>query len=227
MPTPDTIIQDEQSAAWYDQQARDTHWFGPEVIFGLTYEYITPGQKLLDLGIGSGLSSILFHKAGLQVYGLDGSPQILEVCRLKGFAQELLQHDLRRLPLPYSTAFFDHVLCVAVLNSFQDLEPLFAEVARIGNSGGLFAFTVEEQHPGQESEYRINRVEVSTQPDADAVRLYRHPSQYIAQILAGHGFTLLKQLEFLAFKYPAENQDIFFTAYLAQHGNITGPESSL
>ena len=161
MPNPDTIIPDEQSAAGYDQQARDTHWFGPEVIFGLAYEWIKPGQTLLDLGIGSGLSSILFHKAGLLVYGLDGSPQILEICRRKGFAQDLLQHDLRRLPLPYPSAFFDHLLCVAVLNSFQDLEPLFAEVARIGKSGGFFAFTVEEQHSGQESEYRINRVEVS------------------------------------------------------------------
>lgn len=35
MQTGDTIIQDSQSAEQYDEQARATHWFGPEVVFGL------------------------------------------------------------------------------------------------------------------------------------------------------------------------------------------------
>lgn len=39
MATGDTIIPDKQSAVAYDQQARATHWFGPEVVFGLTYEF--------------------------------------------------------------------------------------------------------------------------------------------------------------------------------------------
>jgi ubiquinone/menaquinone biosynthesis C-methylase UbiE len=161
MPTDDTIINDKQSATEYDRRARETHWFGPEVIFGLTYEFVKPGDSLLDLGIGSGLSSILFHQAGLRVYSLDGSSEVLEACQTKGFAVELKQHDLRDLPLPYPSRFFDHVVCVAVLNSFKDLEPLFREITRIMKEHGVFAFTVEEQKPGQADQYMINRVEVS------------------------------------------------------------------
>jgi len=92
MQTGDTIINDHQSAVNYDEQARRTEWFGSEVVFGLTYEFVNPGESLLDLGIGSGLSSIPFHKAGLRIYGLDGSDEILEICASKGFAIDLKHH---------------------------------------------------------------------------------------------------------------------------------------
>jgi ubiquinone/menaquinone biosynthesis C-methylase UbiE len=85
----DTIVRDAQSASEYDTQAKLSNWLGPEAVFGLTYEYVKPGQSLLDLGIGSGLSSILFHKTGLRIYGLDGSGEILKVCAAKNFAVEL------------------------------------------------------------------------------------------------------------------------------------------
>ena len=216
MPTNDTIIQDSQSAFEYDNQARATNWFGPEVVFGLAYEFIKPGDSLLDLGIGSGLSSILFHKAGLEVFGLDGSSEVLKVCKSKGFAKELKVHDLQDLPLPYPSQFCDRIVSIAVLNSFKNLAPLFKEVARIIKPNGVFAFTVEEQKPGQEPGYPINKVEVAEKPDETAVMLYRHSEEYIAQLLGQNGFELLRALVFVAFKYPAENKDIFFKAYLTR-----------
>lgn len=224
MKTNSTIIQDSQSASEYDTQARKTNWFGSEVVFGLAYEFIKPGESLLDLGIGSGLSSILFHKAGLQVYGLDGSAEVLEVCRAKGFAADLKEHDLRDLPFPYLSDFCDHVVSVAVLNSFEDLASLFEEVARIIKTGGIFAFTVEEQKQGQEGSYAINRVEVSEQPKEDsAVKLFRHSEKYINSLLNQSNFELLKTLEFAAFKYPAENKDVFFKAYVVRKEKLFLP----
>ena len=160
MEVNDTIIKSKRAAFEYDQTARETHWFGPEVIFGLTYEFVKPGDSMLDLGIGSGLSSILFHKAGLRAYGLDGSSEILEVCKSKGFAVELKQHDLRKVPLPYPSHFFDLVISVAVLNAFRDLDQQFDETARIIKEQGIFAFTVEEQKPDQDDEYVINQVDI-------------------------------------------------------------------
>ncbi len=217
MQTGDTIIGDKQSATEYDLQASKSHWHGPEVVFGLTYEFVKPGESVLDLGIGSGLSSILFHRAGLRVYGLDGSSEILAVCAAKGFAVELKQHDLRDVPLPYPSRFFDHVLSVAVLNSFRDSGPLFGQVARIVKEQGIFAFTVEEQELGQSDAYAINRVQVAEKPkEESAVTLFRHSADYIAQLLDHNDFILLKTLEFLAFQYPAENKDVFFKAYVAQ-----------
>jgi predicted TPR repeat methyltransferase len=217
MKTNSTIIQDSQSASGYDEQAQNTNWFGPEVVFGLAYEYVRPGDSILDLGIGSGLSSILFHKAGLKVFGLDGSSEVLAVCEAKGFTVELKEHDLREFPFPYPSHFCDHVVSIAVLNSFADLAPLFAQVARIIKPEGLFAFTVEEQKPGQEDRYAINRVEVAEMAKEEtAVMLFRHSEAYITRLLDQNGFEPLKALEFVAFKYPAENKDIFFKAYVAR-----------
>jgi predicted TPR repeat methyltransferase len=217
MPTGDTIIQDRQSAEGYDLQARQTGWFCPEVVFGLAYEYVSPGETLLDLGIGSGLSSVPFHQAGLRVYGLDGSHEVLEVCAAKGFTTDLRQHDLRDLPFPYPSAFFDHVICVGVLNSFGELNPIFREVARLLKPGGIYAFTVEEQRPSQPEAYAINREAVDKKPQDDqAVTLFRHSQATITHLIDLEGFTLLKALEFLAFKYPAEHRDVYFKAYVTQ-----------
>jgi SAM-dependent methyltransferase len=78
------IPQDEQVRAMveaYDGEAEATGWLGPEVAFGLAYQHIQPGQSVLDIGIGTGLGSVLFRKAGLKVYGMDVSPEMLEACR--------------------------------------------------------------------------------------------------------------------------------------------------
>lgn len=222
----DTIIQDAQAALGYDEQARQTHWLGPEVVFGLAYEFVRPAESLLDVGIGSGLSSILFHRAGLRIFGLDGSSDILEVCASKNFTEELRLHDLRKLPLPYADRSFHHVVSVAVLNSFGDLARLFREFARIMKDDGILAFTVEDQEPGQADRYAINRVDVSEAPRAgEAVLLYRHSQACIGDLLAQNGFALLRSLQFAAFEYPAEKRNVFFRAYVARKTSSPSTES--
>lgn len=217
MKTGDTLIQDHESAVSYDQQAQQSNWLGPQVVFGLTYEFVRPGEWLLDLGIGSGLSSILFHRAGLRVYGLDGSREILAVCAAKGFAADLKCHDLRDLPLPYPDGFCKHAVSVAVLNSFEDLGGIFAEAARLLQPGGIFAFTLEDQKAGQADRYAINRVEVAeTARSETAVTLFRHSAGTLARLLARNGFGLLRSIEFVAFEYPAENRKVMFKACVAR-----------
>ena len=73
--------------AFYDKEAEATGWYGPEVAFGLTFAHIQSGQSMLDIGIGTGLGSILFLKAGLEIHGMDISLQTLDACRKKGSHQ--------------------------------------------------------------------------------------------------------------------------------------------
>jgi len=51
-------IHDEQ-AAKYDQQVREYKWSGHEVLFGMGSEYVNPHDRLLDIGIGTGLSGLI------------------------------------------------------------------------------------------------------------------------------------------------------------------------
>ncbi len=59
--------------------------------------------------------------------------------------------------------------------------------------------------------------DIAIEDKRSAVTLFRYSSDYIAKLLDDSGFVLLKSLEFLAFKYLAENKDIFFKAYVVQN----------
>lgn len=130
-------------AADYDVQVEACDCYIAELLFGLCFERIVPGQVLLDAGIGTGLSSRLFARAGLEVHGFDFSPAMLERCREKGFAASLVLHDLERIPWPYPAQHFDHVVCCGTLHFVAELDCVFLEAARVLRAGGQFAFTTK------------------------------------------------------------------------------------
>ena len=185
--------QCSRAANEYDRSAEHKNWRGPEVVFGLAYAFVEPGQSLLDIGIGTGLSAALFHKAGLVVYGMDLSPQMLEACRGKGFTSDLTEHDLTVAPYPYDTASMDHAVSVGVLNHFGDLRTVFSEVARIVRRGGIFGFVAEHREAGQEGSYDISPPNA---PAGETHTMYRHGADDISGLLTANGFTVLRSLEF-------------------------------
>ena len=110
MKKHDKITIHDQYAAGYDDSVREYGSHIAEILFGLSYEYVEAQERLLDVGIGTGLSSLPFAKAGLQIFGLDGSAAMLEQCRQKGFASELQLWDVNDVPWPYPDGSFHHVL---------------------------------------------------------------------------------------------------------------------
>ncbi len=177
----------------YDRKAEECNWRGPEVAFGLAYAFVRPGQSVLDIGIGTGLGSFLFHQAGLRVYGMDVSAQMLDACKQKQFAADLRQHDLMVRPYPYETASLDHAVCMGVLHFFGDLRPVFQEVARIVRDGGVFVFIVEDRAPGEEAEYVLGPEYTGSD---SSVTMYRHDAEDIGALLDNHEFALMRHLEF-------------------------------
>jgi predicted TPR repeat methyltransferase len=207
----------DREAASYDQYVAEQGCYGNEALFGLMYEYVEPGQTVLDMGIGTGLGSILLHRMGLTVSGFDASQGMLDVCAAKGFAADLVRHDLYDVPYPYEAGSFDHVLCAGVLHFFADLEPVFREAARIVRPGGLFAFTVEDQQPGQEAEYVI---QLDDGPDSEGgpttIHMFRNSEAQVADLLERNGFKLLKRFEFFADRHPTEGHKIYFHAHVTR-----------
>jgi len=171
-------------AADYDNQVQACDCHIAEVLFGLCYEFIQPRQRLLDLGIGSGLSAALFAKAGLEVHGMDFSPAMLEVCRAKGIAVDLKQHDLQQIPWQYPSVQFDHVVCCGVLHFVPDLEAIFGEAAQVLRIGGMFAFTTKAPSASNESKFE--------KQFAGDFEIFSHLPEYVQALLNGQSFKQLK-----------------------------------
>ena len=173
-------------AADYDAQvlAYDCHI--ADLLFGLCYEFTRPGQRLLDAGIGSGLSSASFAKAGLQVYGMDFSPAMLEICRSKGFAADLKQHDLQQIPWPYPSDRFDHLVCCGVMHFIPDLDGILGEAQRVLVNGGLLAFTTQLPITLETDPTDYERQVVGD------FKIFSHVPAYLEKLLARHFFRRLK-----------------------------------
>jgi len=197
----------------YDEKAQATGWHGPAVVFGLAFEYTEPGQTLLDIGIGTGLGSALFHKAGLNIIGLDISKEMLEVCRNKGFAAWLVCHDLTVSPYPFGDASCDHAVSTGVFQFFENLDPVFGEVSRILRKGGVFVFVTGDRESGEDA-----RVVISAENNGKgaAVTMYRHTSGEVTGWLEKHGFRLVETLEFTVWKDMKRSERFPARAYLAQ-----------
>ena len=217
MPNQGDNVQQEE-ATTYDAQRQEYGWFGPEIVFGLMYEFIKPGDSLLDIGIGTGLSAALFHKVGLQVYGMDIADEMLQVCKMKGITVDLKRHDLCQVPWPYPTDFFTYAVTTGVTSFIPSLGPMFDEATRVVRVGGTFAFTIEEQKQGQSKEYTIVNEQVVDSPGEAAGRIYRHSHHHVTESLAKRGWILLRETEFLASKYSHEGPQIFHKAYVARKG---------
>lgn len=198
MEKNDSIRLHDEHASEYDREARETGWFGPEVLFGLCFEYVNPSDRLLDIGIGTGLGSMPFARSGLEVFGIDGSAEMLEICRSKGFAQDLREFDLRGMPLPYSDGFFDDMICCGVFHLLGDLEPIFKEVFRVIKPGEIFAFNILAETTEKEEKAVSHNPQGYSEIRSDwGVPVFMYSGGYIEELLQGSGFLGLKELKFL------------------------------
>ncbi len=141
------IFMNHEHVENYEKKTRKSNWLGPEIMFGMAYRHVNPGDKLLDMGIGTGLCSELFFKAGLTIYGMDFSPKMLDICRGKNITAELKEHDLQGIPYPYENNSMDHVICGGVLHCLPELASVISEVSRIIRTNGVFTFcNMEHEH---------------------------------------------------------------------------------
>jgi len=196
----------------YDEEAEASGWFGPEVAFGLTYKYIQPEQSLLDIGIGTGLGSVLFRKAGLNVFGMDVSQCMLDACKSKGYT-DLELHDLRMTPYPYDSETMDIAICVGVMIFFSDLSSIFEEAARILRKGGLLVFVVADRAEDESHEFEVGAEHTKT---GKSVTMFRHDVTQVENWIERSGFGLLRSLTFIVFMNPEKTIRMRAKAYLVK-----------
>lgn len=203
------LFDSAEHAKNYDEKAKAASWLGSEILLQLSRQYIQPGESILDLGIGTGLTSVLFRASGLRVYGMDFSGEMLKVCKTKKIAEDLKEHDLREKPYPYADASMDHIICGGVLHIFEDLRPIFEEVSRIVRKGGTFTFTCAD-HANIE-----NKIEEETNHKhmGKKITIYRHSQAVIEEKLKNCNLILRATSDF--FVKLENNHKRQFKAYLA------------
>jgi ubiquinone/menaquinone biosynthesis C-methylase UbiE len=102
-------------------------------------------QTILDIACGEGTFAVAMAKKGLQVTGVDQSPQMLQFARERAEREnvkvEFVLQDMRSLPFEER---FDLVTCwfdsLNYLLELEDLEKTFAGVCRALKKAGLFIF---------------------------------------------------------------------------------------
>ncbi|WP_052730830.1 class I SAM-dependent methyltransferase [Methanosarcina horonobensis] len=202
----DVIEVHDRSADIYDDMSILVENHGHEVLFGLAFEHLSTGDSVLDIGIGTGLSSYLFHKAGLKVYGVDGSETMLDICRKKEFAVELKLCDLTAERWPYEDGKFENVIACGIFHFFEKLDLFLKETNRVLKKDGTFSFTV-----------MVSEDDISYYTDTGSgLSIYYHSDFQINELLNKYGFSMLKHINFFIYKAPDKKEKLMFKGHLAK-----------
>jgi predicted TPR repeat methyltransferase len=173
----------------------------------MSFEFVKAQEKLLDIGIGTGLASIKFSQLGLRVFGLDSSEDMLGACQSKSFTQALNLYNMTTDQIPYEANFFNHVICCGVLHFIGDLADLFTDVQRVMKPGGIFSFTIAPQSS------ELNYVKEDT---AWGVPIFKHSMKYIQDLLGDNRFILQKEQRLLIKNADKVTYDMLFSVLVTQ-----------
>lgn len=118
-----------------------------------------PGQRVLDLGVGTGIS-LDHYPAGPHVVGCDLSAGMLRQAQRKARpSTSLVRADAMRLP--FEDDAFDHVFMSHVASVVHDPWHLMREVVRVSRSGATLVIVNRFRSPNRvlgELEERLNPV---------------------------------------------------------------------
>jgi SAM-dependent methyltransferase len=165
------------------------------------------GKRVLDLGCGSGIFTGMLRDWGAEVKGIDASDTLVEIARREQTGIEFVSGDAAELP--YSDAEFDLVSSNLVVHYFDDLNPLFSNVARVLAPGGQFVFSFHhplmevmgaELDDGAEGEFRM-KAYFNNEPyefglvPGMKITAFHHSFEDVFGALAASGFSveLLKE----------------------------------
>ena len=124
-------------------------------------------RRILDLGCGTGRHLLFLLKKGFEVYGLDGSPNGLEIAE-NWLTEENLSSELTcqkvEHEFPYKNDFFDAVISIQVIhhNLMKDIKFTVNEILRTLKTEGFIFLTVPLRQAFYVKKSNMKKVELRT-----------------------------------------------------------------
>ncbi len=217
MNSEQTIKLTNEFAAKYDKHVTKGLWKGPEVLFNELKKFIKPNDKLLDIGIGTGLASVPFKNAGIEIYGIDGSAEMIKMCKEKNLAKRLIQSDITQSDFELPNIQFDFIISNAVFHMIGDFFHIIKKAAQHLKTNGHLCFTVIPFNKKDKTLYNKSTRQGIYYNHKKEIDLYvfHHTISYIYYVLKENKLQLISNQVFLAFKDFHEKQDVFFEYYHA------------
>lgn len=66
MDKKNNLFFSNEFALKYDDLAGKQNWYGAEILLGMIFQFLEAKDKILDIGIGTGLSANGFHTLGFR-----------------------------------------------------------------------------------------------------------------------------------------------------------------
>ena len=167
---------------------------------------VMDGGRVLDAGCGAGINlQWLLDQGASEVVGVDVSPAMIALARQEAPADQVSLYvaDLEQ-PLDFlDDASFDLVFSCMAIHYIEDLDRLFADLARLLKPGGALVFSTHHpynDHKRHGGPYFETRPVTRTGQQGDkafALSYYLRPLSAITDGLARAGFLIERLTEIL------------------------------
>ncbi|OGG60296.1 hypothetical protein A3C89_00885 [Candidatus Kaiserbacteria bacterium RIFCSPHIGHO2_02_FULL_50_50] len=136
----------EVAADWYNEHLKNEDTYHAKVVLPnlLRVLALTPDDYVLDLACGQGYFTHHFLATTPHVTAVDLSPSLAEIAAKVNPEADVHVAPAQSLDFA-AEASFDVVTCVLALQNMEQLEKVFAEVARVLKPNGRFVFVLN--HP--------------------------------------------------------------------------------
>lgn len=180
------------------------------------------GERVVDVGCGTGNAALLAARRGAHVTGVDPAQRLLNVAderaRTGGLDVAFLRGEAARLPLADSTA--DVIVSVFGVIFAPDAASAAAEMARVAAPGGRMALSTWLPGGALDEVMRVRReATIAAGAPASPAPFRWHDPEALAALLGPHGFAIDSHAEQLAFS-AASAQDFLDTELRVHPGWI-------
>lgn len=173
----------ESFAEKYDRKVfEERDYIAFEIVPQWIIDILGKNGKILDLGCGTGLSSLKFFEKGYKVTGVDLTPEMLKIASRLPYEKLVCQSV--EDPLLFEKGTFQGVVLLGVMEFIKFPHLLFDRVFSLLEVGGVFGLTIPKKL-NAESEKKLD--------------IFSHRRDEIEAMAQKSKFEIIKEEEFQGF----------------------------